>query len=367
MKTTVSIIGIGLIGGSLGAALKQQSGDYRIIGYNRNVPAVEEALERGFIDKVAGSIEEAASEADVVFVAVPVKQIPDFAIRAAKSAKKGTIITDVGSTKANIIVEVEPYVPEGVHFIGGHPMAGSERTGVSAANPSLFKNAHYLLTPTQRTDTTAYKKLHSMLTSIGANVLAIDPQKHDRAVAIVSHLPHMVAAVLMNLASSEANDTENILMLAAGGFKDTTRIAAGSPTMWVDICLDNKEAILYSVEKMTDMLESLRHAINEEDKDRIRNLLERAQSARLNLPSVLGKEIGRLYELYIPVADRPGVISDITLTVGQIGINIEDIEILHTTESSGTIRLTIPEKDNADKAANALSERGYEVDLRTVE
>ncbi|HZD61051.1 MAG TPA: prephenate dehydrogenase [Anaerolineae bacterium] len=367
MKTVVSILGIGLIGGSLAAALKQQSASYEIVGYNRRAPAIDEALKRGIIDRAAESIEEAASVADVIFVAVPVKQIPNYAVRAANSAKRDAIITDVGSTKANITAEVEPHIPEGVHFIGGHPMAGSEHTGVTAANPSLFKNAHYLLTPTSKTDMAAYKRLHSMLTSIGANVLAIDPQKHDRAVAVISHLPHMLAAVLMNLASSEAHDTENILMLAAGGFKDTTRIAAGSPQMWIDICLDNRDAIIYSIEKMNDMLESLSHAIGEEDKDRIRDVLERAQSARLNLPSILGKEIGRLYELYIPVTDRPGVISDITLAVGQIGINIEDIEILHATESSGTMRLTIPEKENADRAAKALTERGYEVDLRTVE
>jgi len=366
MKTTISIIGIGLLGGSLAAALKQQSDEYEIYGYNHNAPAVEEALKRGIIDKAAGSIEEAGAVADVVFVCVPVGRIPEYAVRAARDARAGTIITDVGSTKASIVAEVEPQMPEGVHFIGGHPMAGSERTGVTAANPALFKSAHYLLTPTEKTDMAAYRKLHTMITSIGANVLAIDPEKHDKAVAVISHLPHMVAAVLMNLASSETSETQNILMLAAGGFKDTTRIAAGSPTMWTDICLDNREALLYSIDKMTDMLGSLRHAIEDADKDRIKVMLDKAQNARLNLPLALGKEIERLYEIYIPVTDRPGVISDITLTVGQLGINIEDIEILHATERSGTIRLTIPEKENVDKAAVALAQKGYDVDLRTV-
>ncbi len=361
MKTTVSIIGIGLLGGSLAAAFKQQSPNYEIIGYNHNPAAAEEALNRGFIDRIVHSVEEAAAVANVVFVCVPVKKIPELAILAAKSARPGTIITDVGSTKASIIDEVEPKMPEGVHFIGGHPMAGSERQGVAAANPVLFKNAHYLLTPTQKTDMAAYQKLHSMLTSIGANVLAVDPYKHDKAVAIISHLPHMMAAVLMNLASSEANKTENLLLLAAGGFKDTTRIAAGSPRMWIDICLDNKDAILYSIDKMSDMLDSLRHDIEEADKERIKGVLEKAQHARLNMPSALGKEIGKLYELYIPVPDRPGVISDITLTIGQLGINIEDIEILHATESTGTLRLAIPEKENADRVAAALAQKGYEV------
>lgn len=367
MKTTVTVLGLGLIGGSLAAAFKQQSGDYEVIGYNHNAPAVDEALKQGIIDRGAASIEEASADADVIFVCVPVKQIPSYCIRAAKSAKPGAIVTDVGSTKASIVSEVESQVPGGIHFIGGHPMAGSERTGVSAANPALFKNAHYLLTPTERTDMVAYKKLHSMITSLGANVMAIDPLKHDHAVAVVSHLPHMVAAVLMNLASSEANATENLLLLAAGGFKDTTRIAAGSPRMWIDICLDNRDAIMYSIEKMSNMLESLQHMIEEADKGRITELLERAQQARIKLPSALGKGIGKLYELYVPVSDKPGVISDITLTVGQLGINIEDIEILHATDVSGQVRLTIPEKENADRAAKALSEKGYEVDVRTQE
>jgi len=365
MKKVISVIGMGLIGGSLAAAFKQQSDDYYIIGFNHNLESAHEALNMGIIDRVAETIKDAVAEADVIFIAIPVKMITEYAIQAARYAKHGAIITDVGSTKASIVASIESQMPDGIHFIGGHPMAGSEKSGVKAASPALFKNAHYLLTPTEKTSMTAYKNLHSMLTSIGANVVAIDPQKHDQAVAVISHLPHMVAAVLMNLASKEANHTQNILMLAAGGFKDTTRIAAGSPRMWIDICLENKDAIIYSIDQMIDMLSSLRHIIEEEDRDRIKEFLEQAQKARLNLPSVLGKDIGRLYELYIPVPDKPGVISDITLTVGQLGINIEDIEILHATESYGTLRLAIPEKENADKAARALSQKGYEVDLRT--
>ncbi|MCL6472091.1 MAG: prephenate dehydrogenase [Firmicutes bacterium] len=365
MKTTVAIIGLGLLGGSLAAAFKQKPADYEIVGYNHNHASAEEALRMGIIDRAALTVEEAASDADVIFICTPVRVIPELAVKAGKNAKKGAIVTDVGSTKVNIVKDVEQLMPEGVHFIGGHPMAGSEKHGVAASNPTLFKNTHYLLTPTQKTDMSAYQKLHSMLTSIGANVLAIDPYKHDRAVAVISHLPHMVAAVLMNLASSEANKTENLLLLAAGGFKDTTRIAAGSPRMWIDICLDNKDAILYSLDKMVEMLNSLRNDIAAEDRGAIKMALEKAQKARINMPSVLGKELERLYELYIPVSDKPGVISDITLTIGQLGINIEDIEILHVTDSSGTIRLAIPEKGNADRAAAALAQKGYEVDLRT--
>jgi prephenate dehydrogenase len=200
----------------------------------------------------------------------------------------------------------------------------------------------------------------------GASVLAIQPDKHDQAVAMISHLPHMVSAALMNLAANEAEKTENLLLLAAGGFKDTTRIAAGSPGMWIDICLENKEAILNALDKMTGEIETLSKSIEKEDVVEIRKALEHAQTARLNLPSVLGNDLEGLYELYIPVSDKPGVISDITLTVGQLGVNIEDIEILHANESSGTLRIGIPGKENADKAATELSQKGYEVDLTRV-
>ncbi|HEY3373924.1 MAG TPA: prephenate dehydrogenase [Candidatus Aquicultor sp.] len=365
MTTKIAILGLGLIGGSLAAAFKELDNGYKVTGYNHRPAAINEALTGGIIDKGASSIGEAVADADVIFICVPVGRIAAYALEAAQKAKAGAIITDVGSTKASIVADIEPLMPPGVHFIGGHPMAGSERIGVGAANPHLFRNAHYLLAPTRSTDMGAYQQLHTLLTSIGANVLAIDPEKHDRAVAVISHLPHMVAASLMNLAQGESDRTENLLLLAAGGFKDTTRIAAGSPNMWVDICLDNKDALLYSLEKMTAMLEGLMHALEDEDRTRINDILAQAQDARINMPSALGKQIERLYELYVPVSDKPGVISDITLTVGQIGVNIEDIEILHISERSGTLRLTVPEKQNAERAAHALIEKGYEVDVRT--
>jgi prephenate dehydrogenase len=363
---TIGIIGLGLIGGSLAAVFKQSPNSYRVIGYNRNREAVREALEIGLIDQGVDTIEELAELSDVVFICVPVTLIPGIAATVAEHARLGTIITDAGSTKARLVAEIEPGLKPGIHFIGGHPMAGSERHGVKAASATLFKNKHYLLTPTENTDMEAYGKLHSLITETGANVLAIQPDKHDKAVATISHLPHIVSAALMNLAAREAHETENLLLLAAGGFKDTTRIAAGSPAMWIDICLENKDAIADALTRMIDEIQNINRSVEKEDTEGIRETLEKAQAARLNLPSVLGKDIEGLYELYIPVSDKPGVISDITLTVGQLGVNIEDIEILHATENSGTLRIGIPGKDSADKAATALSQKGYEVDLTRV-
>lgn len=366
-KLKVGIIGLGLIGGSLAAALsKYASDECEIVGFNRTEASADEALAAGYIDAKASTPAEAARGADIVMVATPVSVIPKIVSEIAGFLSKGAIVTDVGSTKAGIVEEVEALLPPGVHFIGGHPMAGSEREGIKAANPDLFKGAYYLLTPTPSTDMKAYRKLHALLAKTGANILAIDPYRHDEAVAMISHLPHLVAAALMNIAASETKENENLLMLTAGGFRDTTRIAAGSVGMWVDICLENAKAISRSIELFQEELSKYLSALEAGDAGSLAGFLEDARRARLSLPAIADKKLADLYELYVPVVDRPGVISDITLALGEAGVNIEDIEILHATESSGTLRLTVAGREAADKSIEQLRGKGYEVEARPV-
>ncbi len=366
-KIKVGIIGLGLIGGSLAAALSKYARDEcEIIGFNRTEASAEEALASGYIRAKASTPGEAASGADVVVVATPVGVIPKIVSEIADVLREGAIVTDVGSTKAGIVEEIEALIPPGVHFIGGHPMAGSEREGIKAANPDLFKGAYYLLTPTSSTDMKAYRKLHALLAKTGANILAIDPSRHDEAVAVISHLPHLVAAALMNMAASETKDNENLLMLTAGGFRDTTRIAAGSVGMWVDICLENRRAISRSIVLFQKELSRYLSALEAGDAEALAGFLEEARRARLSLPAIADKKLADLYELYVPVVDRPGVISDITLALGEAGVNIEDIEILHATESSGTLRLTVAGKEAADKSVEQLVGKGYDVKARPV-
>ncbi|MCL5291524.1 MAG: prephenate dehydrogenase [Actinobacteria bacterium] len=366
-KVVVSIIGLGMIGGSLAAALSKYGADeFNIVGYNRTKASVGEALARGYIDRGASSPTEAVENADIVVVATPVGVIEEMVSEIAASLKQGAIVTDVGSTKAKIVQEVEVMLPPGTHFVGGHPMAGSEREGINAANPDIFKNAYYLLTPTPRTDMTAFRKLHAVVARTGANILAISPERHDEAVAFISHLPHLVSAALMNVAASETKQRENLLMLTAGGFRDTTRIAAGNTRLWVDICLENRKAIAHAIRHFQGELSRYLDAMESLDAKALTGYLEEARRARLSLPSILDKRMAELYELYVPVLDKPGVISEITLTVGAAGVNIEDIEILHATESSGTLRLTVAGWEAAEKSAAALKEKGYDVDVRGV-
>ena len=363
---TVTIIGVGLIGGSLGFAIKALPDPPRIIGFSRREQTVQKALELGAIDEGATSIAQAVRDSDLVFIATPISVIVETIRETAKYAKAGSLITDVGSTKGKIVKSVEDFLPEGVSFIGGHPMAGSEQQGVSFASASLFKNSYYLLTPTQKTDAVTFQRLHSLLTGIGAQVLAIDPEKHDKIVSTISHLPHILSAALVNQANQQTRESKNLLLVAAGGFRDMTRIAASSPDMWRDICMDNAEAILEAMDEFSATLAVFKKDLQEQNKQGLYSEFKQAQSARTDLPKILHKEISEQWELSIPVADKPGVISDITVTVGRQGINIEDIEILHMAEHSGVIRLVVNGKNDAQSAAQVLQQAGYEVEIGTL-
>lgn len=355
----IAIVGLGLIGGSLGLAFKKNLKDWRIIGIARRQETIDEALKLKAIDEGTTSIVEGVKDADLVFISTPVGSIVEVAEQVIPAMKTGGIITDVGSTKAEIVRAVEEILPEEVFFVGGHPMAGSERHGIEAASEALFQNAFYLLTPTSRTNGQAFQTIHAIVTQIGANVVALDPERHDRIVATISHLPHLVASALVNLASAGTSEEENILLFAASGFRDMTRIAAGNPNIWLDICLANAEAIRRTLQRFSKSLIELDQLLQRRDTAGLRRVLEGARQSRLNLPALLHKDLAELRVLSIPVIDRPGVLSEITVTVGHLGINIEDIELVHS-EGRGVLKLTLRSEENAGKAAEALRKKGYQ-------
>ena len=346
-------------------AIKKLPNPPKVIGVAKCQETIDEAKKLDAIAEGTLSLEAGARDSDLVFIATPVSTIVDTVKKVSPFLKDGCIVTDVGSTKSNISRCIEELLPSRIHFIGGHPMTGSEREGVSAANADLFKNAYYILTPTSKTDMKAFKRLHSLLASIGANVIAVDPDKHDELVATVSHLPHLLSATLVNLAHSHTSEEENLLLLAAGGFRDMTRIAAGNPSMWLDICFENRDAILKEIQGFQKELRELSRAIDKKDEKTLESKLEKARAVRKNLPSILHKDISQFRELSIPVRDRPGVISDITVTVGSMGINIEDIEMVHLTESSGLVKLIITDSQAAERATKVLKDKGYEVELKS--
>jgi len=359
----ITIIGVGLIGGSLGLAIKALQSPPKVVGVSRSEQTIEKAIKVEAIDEGTTSKIDAVKDADLVFIATPISSIVGTIKEITPHLKPGAIVTDVGSTKSTIVKTVEEFLPPEIFFIGGHPMAGSEQQGVLFANATLFRNSYYLLTPTQRTNTMAFKKLHSLLTGIGAQVLAVDPDKHDKIVSTISHLPHILSAALVNLASKQTKESKNLLLVAAGGFRDMTRIAASDPDMWRDICIENSAAILEALDEFRKELMSFQSTIEDRKESQLKDKFKEAQSVRLNLPEILHKDVSQLRELSIPVSDRPGVISDISVMIGRLGINIEDIEIVHTTELTGILRLVISGEENAKAAAKELLKHKYEVEI----
>jgi prephenate dehydrogenase len=360
----VTIIGVGLIGGSLGLNFKSLKDAPRVIGFSQSKETLEKAKKMGAIDEYKENIKEAVLGSDIVFICTPVSKIVEIAKEAALAMKKNSVLTDVGSTKSAIVDKIESFLPDDIFFIGGHPMAGSENYGIENAQEDLFKNSRYILTPTQKTNTQAFQLLHHLLAKTGADVIAINADKHDRIVASLSHLPHIVAASLVNLVDKEESRKENWLAIAAGGFKDTTRIAASSAQLWLDICLENKTAIVKSLKEFRQVMDCMTDLIEREDREALRSKLEQARNARLSMVTVDEKEFEQLRDLFIPVEDKPGVISDITLTIGEIGLNIADIEIVHSDENAGNIRISLIGDTEAKKAAQVLRDKGYLVSIR---
>jgi prephenate dehydrogenase len=358
---TAAIIGTGLIGGSLGLALKSLAGLERVTGCARTQITLDRAVALGAIDEGFLDCAAAVKNADVVFIATPVSTIIEELRQIAATAKPGAIITDTASVKTRIVAEADAIArAAGMRFIGGHPMAGSEMSGVDAANADLFRNAAYILTPTADTDPDALQALHGLLGKTGARVFTLNPEAHDRVVGAISHLPHILSSSLVNVAAAGKRDFNNIFKLAAGGFYDMTRIA-GSPTgIWVDICLENRTAIQELISQYQDELETFAELLKEGDADGIRLKLENARAVRQDLPRLKQAELPLVYELTVIVPNRPKVLSEITLLVADAGINIEDIQIVHSTEAdNGMLRLSILGEAEARRVEETLTESGY--------
>jgi prephenate dehydrogenase len=360
--TRVAIVGTGLVGASLGLALARVEAVEEVSGWDRDPEQLRVAVDRGAVTRAAASALAAVEGADVVILAVPVSAVPVVAAEVGPAMAPGTILTDVSSVKAAVVDALESAAADGVHVIGGHPMAGSHDSGAAHASGDLFVGATYLLTPTVSTDPNAYRRLHALVAAVGARPLAVDPRHHDLLVAVVSHLPQLAATTLMNLAADRAREEHaGLLLLAAGGFRDATRVAASDPDLWMDICAQNRDAIVAVLDDYRERIGALRSAVALSDDASLRQVLDDARAARRALP---GKETvtGALVELQIPIPDRPGVLAEVTTTVGAAGVNIEDLGIQHAPEGGqGVLRLAIIGFKPAGVAREALKRLGYEV------
>ncbi|MHB9095510.1 MAG: prephenate dehydrogenase/arogenate dehydrogenase family protein [Eubacteriales bacterium] len=361
----VAIIGVGLIGGSLGMALCSRGLVSRVVGVDTERISLELALEAEVIHEGSEDIACAVEDADLVVIATPVGLTVDIVKQIVPFIKEGCIVTDVGSTKASIVREVSKLMPPGTYFVGGHPMTGSETVGVKGADRYLFENAVYILTPAKETDRAAVLKTRELVDSLGAKVIELDPEEHDLMVAVVSHLPHLVATALVNTAGEIEQDHKGLLMLAAGGFRDTTRVASGNPVMWKDICLTNKEGILKVLDRFARVLEKTRQIIEMSDDKGLEEQFKKARELRRNIPSRMRGYLPQAYEIVVTVPDRPGVIALLTGCLGEQAININDIEILRVREGEGgTIRLAFSSEDDQVKAIETLRQNKINVKKR---
>jgi prephenate dehydrogenase len=352
----VSVIGTGLVGGSVGLALRKTGHDVR--GFDRDPARAAHAKELGAVDEVASTLTEAVAGADVVVVAVPVAAVPETVIEALDAGVG--VVTDVGSVKAPVIAAVEAARPgRADRFVGGHPMAGSEQDGLDGADADLFVGATWVLTPTEHTAPEAFTALRSLVVQTGAEVLAVAPEHHDALVAVVSHVPQLAATTLMDVAAAGGEQHATLLRLAAGGFRDMTRIAAGHPGIWPDICVANRDAIVAALGEYLSALAQVRDLVADGDRSGLLALLERARAARRSLPVGTPVDEG-LVELRVPVPDRPGVLAEVTTLAGELGINIADLEIAHSLEGvTGVLVLVVVDHPDVARFESALADRGY--------
>jgi prephenate dehydrogenase len=351
----VAVLGTGLIGASVGAALARAG--VEVCGFDRDERTSARAVELGAIAAAATSVEAAVDGADAVVVAVPVASIAALVVAALDAG--APVVTDVGSVKGPIVAAVEAGRPDAAgRFVGGHPMAGSEQDGVDGAGPDLFVGATWVLTPTAATDAHAYTAARALVRSLGAEVVAVQPEHHDVLVALVSHVPQLAASTLMDVATAREAEHRTLLRLAAGGFRDMTRVAAGHPGIWPDILAANRDAVLDALDGYLAALGAVRALVDGGDRAGLLDLLERARAARRSLP-VSASVAGDLVELRIPVPDRPGVLAEVTTLASRLGVNVADVEIAHSMEGGSGVMVLVVGAADAGRLEAGLHERGY--------
>ena len=358
MSRTVAVVGTGLIGGSVGLALRDADPKLRVVGFDPDGAAARHALARGAVTSLAPSGAAAAAEADVLVMAPPVDRIPELCRDLARHVPPGAVVTDVGSAKEEVVRHgVDCF---GSRFVGGHPMAGSERHGIQAADAALFRDAWWILTPTDETSSAAYGAVTELVGLTGARPVALGPEVHDALVARLSHVPQLAASALVDSVSA-TEDREALLGLAGAGFRDVTRIAASDPGLWVPIVRANTRSVLKGLRGLEARLEEVAAMIEHARWDQLHDFLAAARRSRLELfakPEYSGAPM----TLAMTIPDRPGVLAEVTTAAGELGVNIEDLRIVHSTEGGrGTLELIVA----GDRAADALDERltalGYRV------
>jgi prephenate dehydrogenase len=360
MVTRLTVVGTGLIGASVGLAAKERGAAVR--GWDPDPGALAAAVERGAVE-AASSLESALEGAELALVAAPIAALPVEVAAVLEAAGDGATVTDVGSTKASVVAAAGA----SSRFVGGHPICGHEARGAEHANADIFTGATWFLTPTTHTDPERHRVVHGFVADLGAVPVAIDPAAHDRLVAMTSHVPHVLANVVVNQAGAARVEGHEPLANAGGSLRDMTRVAGANPRIWVDILLDNAAAVRDSLAEHRRRIEQVEAALAAGDAGFLARWIgEAAQNRRRMLDSAY-PDAGALHQVRVHIPDRPGVLAAITQALGAERINIEDFELQHISpERGGTVTLLLTGEGEARRAAELLEGQGYGVVVSAV-
>lgn len=356
----IAVLGVGLIGGSIGLAARERLGA-EVAGFDPDPANLERALELGAVDRSAESILDAVANAEAVFCAAPVASLPRLVGGAIAASEPGVVVTDVGSTKQGLLDAVA-----GLHgyerFIGGHPLAGAETAGVEGSRADLFDGARWYLTPTSHSEGILFDRLHHLVAGLGARPQAIDAAAHDREMATISHLPHVLANVLVSVAAESLRGAEGERPPEVGrSFRDSSRVAGANPAIWADIFSSNSKAVAADIDDAIARLEAAAELIREGDTERLGEWQAQVRDERRGLLEA-DPGTGALAELRVVVENRPGTVAEIALALGGAGVNIEDMSLFPAADQrTGAISLWIAGASDAARAAEIVAGLGHSV------
>lgn len=372
--TTIAFIGLGLIGGSLAKGIKRARPDIRIMAYMRTRSKLEQAKKDGIVDVILDGIDEQLKECDLIFLCTPVEYNAQYLSKIRSYLKPGALITDVGSTKTDIHEEI---LRQGLtdYFVGGHPMAGSEKTGYENATDHLLENAYYIVTPPEGLDQSGSEtgnippkyaenanRIIAVAQTVGAIPLVLDYREHDKVVAAISHLPHLVASSLVNLVKDADSPAGTMKRVAAGGFKDITRIASSSPEMWEQICMTNVEPIADMLERYIGSLQEILSKIKGHQGEAIYKLFEKSRDYRNTITDRAKGSVEPSYAFSVDVADEVGAISTIAVILAAKGISIKNIGINNNRErGEGALKIEFYDEASMTAAWKRLEYYKYEM------
>lgn len=365
MSLKIGFIGLGLIGGSLAKAIRRFHPSYEILAFDIQKDTLTLALSEGIIDQATSGIGKEYSTCDIIFLCTPVAYNTSYLHTLAPFLSPTTLLTDVGSVKSGIHRAVEKLGLE-KQFIGGHPMTGSEKTGFSSSADYLLENSYYILTPSKGISSYFLMRYQSLVKSLGALPLILDYEEHDYITAAISHLPHLIASSLVQLIQENDTRERTMKMIAAGGFKDITRIASSSPTMWQQICLSNSKYILDVLDSYISLLSTLREHLTIKDASALYDFFEDAKEYRNSIGNASTGPLKKIYAIYCDILDETGGIATIATILANNKISLKNIGIVHNREfEEGVLRMEFYQEEPSHSATILLRQYGYTVYERT--